>query len=77
MSDVGPEFMKKATEFFQYLCFENENKNLIVKQDGTEQLNCRKLYEFASHFADVINQGSIDAVESYFEESFILKLCRN
>ncbi|XP_076810317.1 atlastin-2-like [Clavelina lepadiformis] len=77
MKDVGFEFLKKASEFFHYLCFENENKNLMVKREGAEELNCRKLYEFASHFADVINQGSIDTVESYFEESYNLKLCRN
>ncbi|XP_076810072.1 atlastin-3-like [Clavelina lepadiformis] len=72
MKDVGTEFMKKASEFFEYLCFENEN--LMVKREGAEELNCRKLYEFASHFADVISQGSIDTVESYFEAGKAAKM---
>ncbi|CAK8681927.1 unnamed protein product [Clavelina lepadiformis] len=75
MKDVGPEFMKKASEFFQYLCFENEN--LMVKRDGAEQLNCRKLYEFASHFADVINQGSIDTAGKAAKMELIFRDCVN
>ncbi|XP_076810073.1 atlastin-3-like [Clavelina lepadiformis] len=74
MKDVGLVFMKKATEFFHYLCFENKNENLMVKREGAEELNCKKLYEFASHFADVINQGSIDTVESYFEAGKAAKI---
>ncbi|CAK8681920.1 unnamed protein product [Clavelina lepadiformis] len=75
MKDVGTEFMEKATEFFQYLCFENKNENLMVKREGAEELNCKKLYEFASHFADVINQGSIDTAGKAAKTELIFRDC--
>ncbi|XP_076824999.1 uncharacterized protein LOC143470631 isoform X2 [Clavelina lepadiformis] len=62
LHDVSLSFRQQASQFFQYLC---DEENIVLKKFENEEVTCRQLYNYAVHYDFILAKGLVTSVDSF------------